>query len=236
MKFFKKCILASSIFIIALVLSASALAETGTFNKAAVNLRSKPSSSSSSYGLVNKGATCNILDESGSWLKVKITSHTTNKTDLYGYTGWAMSEFITRGGSSSGGGSTTGKKYDDFPNSGVLRTGRVTTQSTSLNIRSIPSTSGNVVSSVKNGTTVTYYDGILPSCGSDSYTWYKITAPVQGFVASNYITNQLANRHPQTPLEAFGSANLLPFAPPASKNAPMLAAIPIHTVETSHLM
>ena len=117
-------------------------------------------------------------------------------------------EFITRGGSSSGGGSTTGKKYDDFPNSGVLRTGRVTTQSTSLNIRSIPSTSGNVVSSVKNGTTVTYYDGILPSCGSDSYTWYKITAPVQGFVASNYITNQLANRHPQTPLEAFGSANL----------------------------
>ena len=42
MKFFKKCILASSIFIIALVLSASALAETGTFNKAAVNLRSKP--------------------------------------------------------------------------------------------------------------------------------------------------------------------------------------------------
>ena len=105
MKFFKKCILASSIFIIALVLSASALAETGTFNKAAVNLRSKPSSSSSSYGLVNKGATCNILDESGSWLKVKITSHTTNKTDLYGYTGWAMSEFITRGGSSSGGGS-----------------------------------------------------------------------------------------------------------------------------------
>ena len=32
MKFFKKCILASSIFIIALVLSASALAETGTFN------------------------------------------------------------------------------------------------------------------------------------------------------------------------------------------------------------
>ena len=208
MKFFKKCILASSIFIIALVLSASALAETGTFNKAAVNLRSKPSSSSSSYGLVNKGATCNILDESGSWLKVKITSHTTNKTDLYGYTGWAMSEFITRGGSSSGGGSTTGKKYDDFPNSGVLRTGRVTTQSTSLNIRSIPSTSGNVVSSVKNGTTVTYYDGILPSCGSDSYTWYKITAPVQGFVASNYITNQLANRHPQTALEAFGSANL----------------------------
>lgn len=109
MKFFKKCILASSIFIIALVLSASALAETGTFNKAAVNLRSKPSSSSSSYGLVNKGATCNILDESGSWLKVKITSHTTNKTDLYGYTGWAMSEFITRGGSSSGGGSTTDK-------------------------------------------------------------------------------------------------------------------------------
>ena len=77
MKFFKKCILASSIFIIALVLSASALAETGTFNKAAVNLRSKPSSSSSSYGLVNKGATCNILDESGSWLKVKITNHTT---------------------------------------------------------------------------------------------------------------------------------------------------------------
>ncbi len=34
----------------------------------------------------------------------------------------------------------------------------------------------------------------------------------------------------------FGREKRLPFAPAASKNAPMLAAMPVHKVETSALM
>ena len=34
----------------------------------------------------------------------------------------------------------------------------------------------------------------------------------------------------------FGNENRFPFAPAASKNAPMLAAIPVQRVETSGLM
>ena len=34
----------------------------------------------------------------------------------------------------------------------------------------------------------------------------------------------------------FGSAKRLPLAPATSRNAPMLAAMPMHSVETSGLM
>ena len=37
-------------------------------------------------------------------------------------------------------------------------------------------------------------------------------------------------------MREFGSAKRLPFAPAASKNAPMLAARPMHSVDTSGLM
>ena len=63
--------------------------------------------------MTNKDVTCNILGKSGSWLKVKIASHTTNKTDIYGYTDWAMSEFITREGSSNGSDSGSGSTTED---------------------------------------------------------------------------------------------------------------------------
>ena len=63
--------------------------------------------------MANKDVTCNILGESVSWLKVKIANHTTNKTDIYGYTDWAMSEFNTREGSSNGGDSASGSTTED---------------------------------------------------------------------------------------------------------------------------
>ena len=37
-------------------------------------------------------------------------------------------------------------------------------------------------------------------------------------------------------ISALGSAMRLPFAPQDSRNAPMLAAIPMQMVDTSHLM
>ena len=77
-------------------------------------------------------------------------------------------------------------------------------------MRSVPSSSGTKVGSLSNNAEVTYYDGALNSCGSDSYKWYKLTAPVKGFVASNYITAGPSSQpsHPQNAAQAFGSANL----------------------------
>lgn len=70
----------------------------GRYNASAVNLRTTPSFSSPSLGWVNKGASCQILEESTTgdslWYRVKITSVTVNKANLKGMTGWALAEFI----------------------------------------------------------------------------------------------------------------------------------------------
>lgn len=188
-------------------------ATTGTYNTAAVHLRS--TIGGASLGLANKGTTCTIQSEQTSnsvkWYKVTITSNTNNGgINLKGKTGWSQAKYISTDGDSEGGGSGSGPSYDDFPNTGNLRTGHVTLSSGSLNVRSVPSSSGTKVGSLSNNAEVTYYDGALNSCGSDSYKWYKLTAPVKGFVASNYITAGPSSQpsHPQNAAQAFGSANL----------------------------
>lgn len=180
------------LFIIVLILSisTSALAETGVFNTAAVNLRKSASKSSSSLGLVSKGATCDILGESGSWLYVLITSHTKNEKDLFGKTGWVMAKFVDRsGGPSSGSGEGSGndKTYDDIPSNGSLTNGIIKLSSGYLKVRALPSQSSTQIGQLNNGDSVTYYNGKLTSIGSDSYTWYKLTSPYKGFVATNYV-------------------------------------------------
>lgn len=68
------------------------------YNTPAVNLRMMPSFSSPSLGWINKGASCQILEEStvgdSLWYRVKITSVTVNKVNLKGMTGWSLAEFI----------------------------------------------------------------------------------------------------------------------------------------------
>lgn len=72
--------------------------QMGRYNTSAVNLRTMPSFSSPSLGWVNKGASCEILEESTTgdslWYRVKITSVTVNKANLKGMTGWSLAEFI----------------------------------------------------------------------------------------------------------------------------------------------
>ena len=72
--------------------------QMGRYNASAVNLRTTPSFSSPSLGWVNKGASCQILEESTTgdslWYRVKITGVTVNKANLKGMTGWALAEFI----------------------------------------------------------------------------------------------------------------------------------------------
>lgn len=99
MKNITKVLALTLVAISLLAIAAPALAvTTGTYNYPAVNLRSTVGGSS--MGLVNQGATCNILeastDSSGrAWYKVTITSHTTNGDDLYGKTGWSWQQYIT---------------------------------------------------------------------------------------------------------------------------------------------
>lgn len=211
MKGFKKTLFFAVLFILALTISVSALAETGVYNTAAVHLRKSPTGSS--YGLVSKGATCEILGESGSWLNVKITSHTQNSPDLYGYTGWSKESFITRSsGSSSGSGSDSGSNltYDDIYASGSPTYGTVNLNSGYLKVRALPSTSSNEVAKLYDGDSVIYYPDKLDSVGNDSNKWYKLTSPTKGFVASNYITatSSTQSSHPQTAEQAFGTSNL----------------------------
>ena len=98
MKFMKKILALALIVVSVMAINVPAFAATtGIYNRNAVNLRS--SMGGVSLGLVSEGATCDILDSrtdsSGrAWYKVKITSHTKNDPDLYGYTGWSWQEYI----------------------------------------------------------------------------------------------------------------------------------------------
>ena len=202
MKHFRKILTSIGVLLVAIMIAATASAQTGTYIKKAVNLRSSPSTSSSSYGRVSSGTTCNILGESSGWYHVKITSHTKNKVDLYGKTGYSLKEYIkvdgTSGGGSSGGGSepSTGEKYDDFPNNGELVTGKVSLKSGYVRIRSIPSTSGAELGKLYDGDIVCYYSGTISGIKSDSHNWYKLTYPKEGFVAAEYVKK--TNAEPST--------------------------------------
>ena len=194
MKHFRKILTSIGVLLVAIMIAATASAQTGTYIKKAVNLRSSPSTSSSSYGLVSSGTTCNILGESSGWYHVKITSHTKNKVDLYGKTGYSLKEYIkvdgTSGGGSSGGGSesSTGEKYDDFPNNGELVVGKASFNTGYVRIRALPSANSLEIGKLNKGDMVHYYSGMIAGIKSDSLQWYKITYPAKGFVAAKYIT------------------------------------------------
>lgn len=193
MKHFKRILAFVCIFILAISVSVSALAaNTGTYNTAAVHLRSSPNGSS--YGLVSKGTTCEIIAEQGEWLQVEITSHTKNTPDLYGYIGWSKETYIDRDGSTGGGGNSgnngsgSNLTYDDIHASGSPIYGTVNLNSGYLKVRALPSTNSNEVDRLYDGDFVVYYPDKLDSVGSDSYKWYKLTSPCRGFVATNYIS------------------------------------------------
>lgn len=94
---------AATLFVMMLVLIASSGARAdepkkGVYNTPAVNLRTRPSLTSLSLGLANKGASCEILEEitvgDSLWYRVKIKSTTVNKKNLKGLIGWSYAEFI----------------------------------------------------------------------------------------------------------------------------------------------
>jgi hypothetical protein len=163
---------------------------TGTYNTAAVHLR--PSiDSASTLGKAQNGTTCDILGSgTGSngraWLNVKITSNTNNEgINLNGKTGWSWAEYIDIG-TSGGGGTGGGGSSNYYGTGGTATAGHVSVTSGNLTVRTAPGTDKGSVTSLSNGTSVTYMSTATPVQYS-GYYWYRITSPVNGYVAANYI-------------------------------------------------
>ena len=181
MKHIKKFLALALVAITILAVAVPAMAETGTYNTAAVHLRSSPGGSS--LGLVSKGATCDILERrtisSVLWYRVKITSHTLNSPDLFGRTGWSQARFIN---SSEGGSRPTNP-----PASGNIVNGHIKLNNGFVFVRSGPGKNTSTVGQLKNRHQIVYDTYKHNSSGSDGYLWNKITYPFSGYVASNYV-------------------------------------------------
>ena len=120
-----------------------------------LNIRSTPSTSAKIIGSLAHGTSVSILDKSGDWYKISYN----------GKTGYIKGEFLNLG---SAEGATTG-------------TIRLKDSSSSLNMRSGPSTNSNVVGSLPHGTVV----NILGTSGQ----WYKISYNGKvGYVRGDYLT------------------------------------------------
>lgn len=106
--------------------------------------------------------------------------------DLYNKTGWSQAQYITVSG---GGGTnpTPGPNPTNPPGSGVIINGLIKLSSGSVNVRQAPNTSSAIVRSLTHNYPVCYDTKLLNSTGSDGNTWYKITYPTNGYVASQYV-------------------------------------------------
>lgn len=136
-------------------------AKTATVTDDDLNIRKGAGTSYGVITTVDKGATVYVITTSGSWYKVRLTN---------GTVGYASTKYIKIGTSTSSAAtiaSTTTK--------GVVSV------SSSLNLRKTASTSATILSTLKNGTSVT----IL----SESNGWYKIRVAtgIEGYAKKTYI-------------------------------------------------
>ena len=125
-----------------------------------LRVRSGPGTSYSRITSVSEGSKLTILDETGGWYKVRLSS---------GTIGYCSAEYITISGQSSSSGS---EEY---------ATGTVDVSS-SLNVRSGASTSSGIVASLSNGAKVTILN-------KESNGWYRIrtASGIIGYVSGEYI-------------------------------------------------
>ncbi len=146
-----------------LTLGSAEGATTGTIKlndpSSSLNIRSGPDTSKSVIGTVSHGTVVGILGTSGKWYKISYN----------GTIGYVRGDFLTPGAS---GGSTSG-----------TGTGTITLHdpSSSLNVRSGPSTSTGVVGSLAHGTVV--------QIAGKSGDWYKINFNgTTGYVKGDFVT------------------------------------------------
>ncbi|NEZ40496.1 SH3 domain-containing C40 family peptidase [Paenibacillus alvei] len=136
-----------------------------------VNLRTKPSTSSSIIRLVKTGESVTILDKpNSSWYKVK---------DAKGNTGYisSQSKYIRVGNASSGSNSPgNSNSSNDSSSTSPSKSGEIVQ---SVNLRTKPSTSSSIIRLVKTGESVTILD-------KPNSSWYKVkdTKGNTGYVSS----------------------------------------------------
>lgn len=150
-----------------------------------LNVRGSANGSSAVVGSLKKDSTVNIYGEENGWYKVAYSSYGETK---YGY---ASKNYITVNSSSvNNGTSSNGSTNSGSTNSGSnsnntttsAKKGKVVNVSSSLNVRSSASSSGSVISYLKNGQEVTV--------NYEENGWYNITFDTKktGFVSKNYIS------------------------------------------------
>jgi cell wall-associated NlpC family hydrolase len=141
-------------------ISESYAQEKGTITASSLNVRSGASTKYGKIATLYKGNTVEIISSSNGWYKIKLSN---------GKTGWASSQYITKGKSSN--------------TSTQSSQGKAKVSASSLNIRKGPSASNAKVGSLSKGQVV----DVLQKSG----TWSKIktSSGVIGWVSSSYLTS-----------------------------------------------
>ena len=117
-----------------------------------LNLRKEPSLNSSVLGQYPTGTWMTVLETTGDWSKVQVN----------GKTGYVLSKYLTD--------SNVNNTLTVRTNTGI-----------GLNVRTAPSLTGDIVTSFKNGSTVTVL--------SKGNGWYKVQqGDVAGYVASRFLS------------------------------------------------
>ena len=141
---------------------------TGTVDATSLNLRSAPSTSAASLGLVKDGTQVEVLEDAvNGWYKVVHN----------GMTGYMSADYLVVVASE-------GESISQADDSGLtdLGNGKVTLESGSLNIRAEASTLGAKLGTIPNGTVVALDDHI------DG--WYLVTYDeITGYVSEEYLVS-----------------------------------------------
>ena len=127
-----------------------------------LNVRSGPSTSSSIIGHLSNGAKVTVTGTSGDFYAIKYN----NKT------GYVSKSYVKLGGSSSGGTNTSTSTMNE--------SGTVVNITSSLNVRSAPSTSSSIIGHLSNGAKVT----VIGTSGDFYAIKYNNTT---GYVSKNYV-------------------------------------------------
>jgi cell wall-associated NlpC family hydrolase len=149
--------------------------EVGTVTASALNVRSGASAENARIAKVYRGDKVEILSSSNGWYNIKLNNEKT---------GWASSEYIKEGSSSSN---------DSQASQGIAKV-----KASSLNIRKGSSTSYSKIGSLSNGQVV----DILEKSG----TWSKVKTSngLIGWVASAYLTSDINNTNENTEAPSTG--------------------------------
>ena len=139
--------------VLALALPLVSLAESyKVVTGGGLNLRKEPSLNSSVLGQYPTGTWMTVLETTGDWSKVQVN----------GKTGYVLSKYLTD--------SNVNNTLTVRTNTGI-----------GLNVRTAPSLTGDIVTSFKNGSTVTVL--------SKGNGWYKVQqGDVAGYVASRFLS------------------------------------------------